>query len=315
MAIPTTVSNSLLGTNESSAGAMRFGITGTPLQFSQPVQIVINVGSYNQSTIGVRVQHGGTGSFVTTGLTNDANAVCTNGVPSTASNIATVLAGYATIYTCSASTFVAYTVSTPVISSPVTVTSGGGGGSSYSTPSTSSVSTPVGASLMTLGLPTLSRMLGNTENTVTSVSGESITLPRDITKNKNKESIVTLMKKGYVNSSLLFVPNRMMTRAEFIKIIVLANGYTPEEENPAQQIYADVAKDSEFVTYIEFAAKNKWISTSSLLFRPNDKITLWEATKILSTITGKEVDNSIHKTKKLTRGNAASLILQTLNLK
>lgn len=47
-------------------GALSFGIPGTPIQFSEPVQVVIHVGTYNQSTIGIRVQHGGLGSFGTT---------------------------------------------------------------------------------------------------------------------------------------------------------------------------------------------------------------------------------------------------------
>lgn len=161
-------------------------------------------------------------------------------------------------------------------------------------------------------------MIGNetiNDQNIITASGEHVEVPRDILKNKNKENILTLMKKGYINSSLLFVPNRMMTRAEFIKIVVMANGYNPTEKNPAQQIYADVAKDSEFVTYIEFAAKNKWISTSSLLFRPNDKISIFEATKILSNMTGKDLTSSHTNTQKISRGNAVTLILQTLNIK
>ena len=68
------------------------------------------------------MKHGGTSEYVTTGLTNNPNATCTNGVSSSPSNIATVSGGLATIYTCAASTFVGY------METALPTISGGGGG-------------------------------------------------------------------------------------------------------------------------------------------------------------------------------------------
>lgn len=98
-----------LEVNESSNGAVEFGISTIGLNFSKPIRIEIPV-STSSSTILVKVKHGGSSIFGTTGLTNNSAATCTNGVPSTSSNVATVSAGVATIYSCSASTFAAYTV-------------------------------------------------------------------------------------------------------------------------------------------------------------------------------------------------------------
>jgi hypothetical protein len=85
--------------------------------------VQIPVSGYTGTTIPVKVKHGGTSTFVTTGLTNNPNATCTNGVSSSPSATATVSGGLATIYTCAASTFVTYTESVVVNSN-----NGGGGG-------------------------------------------------------------------------------------------------------------------------------------------------------------------------------------------
>lgn len=121
-AVAATVTT--LPAGESSNGALEFGISGVGLRFSAPIRIDIPVGSYSGSTIAIKVKHAGSTAFDTTGLTNDPNATCTNGVPSVASATATVTNGVATIYTCQASTFTAYSN----VTVPSSTTSGGGGG-------------------------------------------------------------------------------------------------------------------------------------------------------------------------------------------
>ena len=103
-AAPVVVSSGL-ASNEASPGAIEFGISNIGLHFSRPIKVDIPVPSVTASTLSVKVKHGGTTVFVTSGLTNNPNATCTGGIPSIASNIATVTSGVATIYTCSASTF------------------------------------------------------------------------------------------------------------------------------------------------------------------------------------------------------------------
>jgi hypothetical protein len=105
------VTASGLASNQTSNGALEFGISNVGLNFSKPVKIQIPVPGYTSSTIAVKVKHGGTSTYVTTGLTNTPSATCTNGVASSPSATATVSNGVATIYTCAGSTFVAYTES------------------------------------------------------------------------------------------------------------------------------------------------------------------------------------------------------------
>jgi hypothetical protein len=98
----------------------------------------------------VKVRHAGETTFTTSGLTNNPNATCSNGIPSSGTNIANVDTESHTvsIYTCAASTYAAVTPDgpqnpTPVVSTPSTPTgnsSGGGSFSSYSAP-VSTVST------------------------------------------------------------------------------------------------------------------------------------------------------------------------------
>lgn len=115
------VTASGLASNQTSNGALEFGISNVGLNFSKPVKIQIPIPGYTSSTIAIKVKHGGTNTYVTTGLTNLDTAICTNGVASSPSAVATVSNGVATIYTCAGSTFVAYTET-------MTTTGGSSGG-------------------------------------------------------------------------------------------------------------------------------------------------------------------------------------------
>lgn len=127
-----------LSSNQTPTGALEFGISGTGLYFSRPIKIQIPVPGYSGSTISVKVKHGGTSTYVTTGLSNDPNSTCTSGISSSPSAIATVSGGLATIYTCAASVFVGYTETSVASTSGW----GGGGGSYVAIPTTSTGSMP-----------------------------------------------------------------------------------------------------------------------------------------------------------------------------
>jgi hypothetical protein len=100
-----------LASRETAVAAIDFGIPGIKLNFSQPVQVDIPVPGITTSTIRIKIKHSGDSSFNASGLTNDPAATCSNGVASPASDLASVSASIATIYSCSASEFVAYTKS------------------------------------------------------------------------------------------------------------------------------------------------------------------------------------------------------------
>lgn len=182
-------------------------------------------------------------------------------------------------------------ISTPIVtySTSSSVTGPGGG---YSTPLSNSIDQI--SSSFSLGIPALTKLLQIGQNTPTKeaqkfVQEPSIFTPIDVRNNIHKKSIILFMKKGYIQNTLMFYPIRTMTRAEFIKIIALANGFV--EPLFSTVGFNDVPETSDFAKYIAFAGENGWINTIQKNFRPNDKITLWEAMKVLSNITGNPMQN------------------------
>jgi hypothetical protein len=189
-----------LASNQTPNGALEFGISGTGLYFSRPIKIQIPVSGYSGTTIPVRVKHGGTSTYVTSGLTNNPNSTCTNGVSSSPSAIATVRGGFATIYTCAASTFVAYT-ETAVSSGGGSGWGGGGGGSYIATPLASTgttipsvviLPTPVSTSLVSSSgwVTTITTSLPNGTRVLVSVVSK---------KWKKSRVIVTRVKDGKIS--------------------------------------------------------------------------------------------------------------------
>ncbi len=106
-----------LSTWETPVAAVDFWVTWVRLNFSQPIRIDIPV-TWVTGTIEVKVRHAGDTVFGTSWLTELAGDTCTNWLPWVPGATATISWGFATIYTCSASEFVTYTMSSS--------TSGGG---------------------------------------------------------------------------------------------------------------------------------------------------------------------------------------------
>lgn len=124
--------------------AISFGISGVKLMFSRPIMIQIPV-STTASTISVKVSHAWDSTYTTASLTNVSTATCLTGIASPSSATASVSAGIATIYTCAASQFVAYTP-TGTSSSSSSSSGWGGGGSSSGGGGLSSSSSSSGGS-------------------------------------------------------------------------------------------------------------------------------------------------------------------------
>ncbi|MDD2870879.1 MAG: hypothetical protein PHS49_02715 [Candidatus Gracilibacteria bacterium] len=130
--ITTYVLNNLpvaLSTNELDVGKIKFGIDGVNLYFSKPVKLQIPVNTTN-STVKIYSKHAGVSGYQTYSLTDTLASNCNNGYASPSSNIATVSNGIATIYTCSASDFIASVTNTQTNSSSGGGGTGGGGGGS-----------------------------------------------------------------------------------------------------------------------------------------------------------------------------------------
>ena len=146
--------------------------------------------------------------------------------------------------------------SAPIISTLGSGPGGGGGGSS----SASSSFINQNDSSLSLGLPALMRLLLKNipviENKdslpkTPSIKEPSVIVPLDIRNNSHKDDILLFIKKGYIKGSLLFRPIKTITRAEFIKIVALANNFI--ESSGSTVKFNDVPENSDSAKYIVFA--------------------------------------------------------------
>lgn len=97
-----------LASNEQDVGKIQFWISGIKLNFSKPVKLQIPVSSTG-TTVRIKAKHAGIDGYQTFALTDTLAANCFNGFATPSSSTAVVSNGIATIYTCSASEFVAVT--------------------------------------------------------------------------------------------------------------------------------------------------------------------------------------------------------------
>lgn len=95
-----------LPSNEQDVGKIVFWISGVKLNFSKPVKLQIPV-STSLSTVRIKAKHAWVDGYQTFALTDNLASNCFNGFATPSSNVAPVIGGIATIYTCSASEFVA----------------------------------------------------------------------------------------------------------------------------------------------------------------------------------------------------------------
>lgn len=109
--ISTNLINTLpvsLATNQQDVWKITFWISWVNLYFSKPIKLQIPVSTTN-STVQIFAKHAWIGWYQTYSLTDTLASNCNNWVATPTSNIASVVSWIATIYTCSASDFVAVT--------------------------------------------------------------------------------------------------------------------------------------------------------------------------------------------------------------
>jgi len=117
----------------------------------------------------------------------------------------------------------------------------------------------------------------------------------DIDNHKFEESILYIKNecivKGYTpencsSKTSCYKPNKPITRAEFIKIVLLAKFSITEIEKARNQGFEDVLNNDWFVDYVNFAKEKKFIIgyTEENKFKPNQFITFAEASKIIVNI-------------------------------
>ncbi len=98
----------VLPSNEQDVWKIKFWINGKKLNFSKPVKLQIPV-STSSATVRIKAKHAWIEWYQTYALTDIIASNCFNGIATPSSNIAPVVNGIATIYTCSASEFIAVT--------------------------------------------------------------------------------------------------------------------------------------------------------------------------------------------------------------
>lgn len=242
VATGTTVSTWVPST-QTVTSAVEFGAPNVSLHFSDPIIIRIPVSWYTGSTISILVRHFGMSLFGTDSLTNDPNAVCTNGIPNTLSSTATVTGGLATIYSCAASTFAAVTTTSSSPSSTVTSGGGGGGGGSsvgtsgivtYTTPANTSTvtTTPVKKTTKKIIVKKTPVKKSTTTTTVTQTeeSVEATPVVKKPVKTLTKEDQI-LAKNLYTNSSRVNLYLAADTKAKFIGYLTKNVKVSVLEEN------------------------------------------------------------------------------------
>lgn len=288
-----------------SRWALRFGISNVPLFFSKPIKIEIPVTGYAGTTIPVKVKHGGSTAYNTIWLTNDPNSTCTNGVSSVPGNIAPISGGIATIYTCSASTF----------TTVETTSSGGGGGGGGGGGASSTVSTVINPVVTNFTIETTEDIIEQTqeeievdetttddEQMMQTMTDEDVIPENDevleiqetseIPSNPISEAYIEkLIELWAVDTTIEnFMPEKSITRAEFLKILFNVHGINYESTDVERDIFKDIDANN-WTAKIAYTSLDKNISTGydDSTFRPNAPISRIEAIKFILKMSWVEI--------------------------
>lgn len=148
-------------------------------------------------------------------------------------------------------------------------TSGGGGGGNASSIGISTVSVP-------LPIPSPTPSLAVTAT--------------DIAKSAYKSAIETLIQKGIMNNVALIKPNQSITRAEFLKLLSLSNGYTPVT---VSKKFGDLPSSNTLAPYVNYGVSKGWVNVKNKNFRPNDIISQGEIDKLIAAIKGSATANTV----------------------
>ena len=110
----------------------------------------------------------------------------------------------------------------------------------------------------------------------------------DIKEHWAKDYIEIVAGKGIVNGmgNGLFMPDKNVTRAEFVKMVV---NMLDLQESESKTYFEDVKFGDWYYTYISAAVKAGIISTD-VNFRPNDYISREEITKIVTEAVSKKIE-------------------------
>jgi N-acetylmuramoyl-L-alanine amidase len=112
-----------------------------------------------------------------------------------------------------------------------------------------------------------------------------------------------------MNNSIKTEPNRAITRAEFIKLLSIAHGYSTPVT--VEKKFRDVPKTHTLINYINYGIAMGWINIDNLQFRPNDTISQGEIDKLIAVIKNTATANTVVRASDgVSRGKAASDIVR-----
>ncbi|OGC81609.1 MAG: hypothetical protein A2V81_05035 [Candidatus Abawacabacteria bacterium RBG_16_42_10] len=141
-------------------------------------------------------------------------------------------------------------------------------GTSTSTPTPTAIPTisPVSASILAVNA-------SETEMPFTDVSGDYWA----------KTYIETLWKGDIVKgrTASTFAPDATVTRAELVKMVVLANHINVSDLQDTDTGFTDVPASHGLAAYIAYAAEHGWVKGSNGNFSPDRPVTRFEAVKII----------------------------------
>jgi len=101
------------------------------------------------------------------------------------------------------------------------------------------------------------------------------------------EYVQSLSMQGAVQgySDGCFMPNNEITRAEFIKMVLVKKGIFGMTQSSKQSVFKDIRGDEWYADYVNEAVVNSYIKGyEDGTFRPNDPITRAEALQIISNV-------------------------------
>jgi hypothetical protein len=172
---------------------------------------------------------------------------------------------------------------------PVVVSTGGGGGGS------SSAATPI-------------VIVTNSGVTITPPAVTPAILATDIAKSPYKSAIEMLISKGVMNNVANITPVRPITRAEFMKLLSIAEGY--KSPVTVSKRFGDLPSTNTLVNYVNYGVSKGWVNVKNTNFRPNDIITQGEIDKLIAAVKGSATADTIAKPSTgVSRGKAASDIV------
>lgn len=265
--------------------AVKFWVDNAKLLFNVPVKIEIPVSSTSNLKITVKHYDGTTSDTLSKTLSTCTTDWLQSWGTSVLSSVS-VSWGYATVYTCSASDFIAYTSS-----------SGGGWGgwsSSSTSTSTSSNTTSTWTTKDETKDETKDDYKVDTDTdwsvTITKWDGSTIKFS-DISTTFAKDYIAKLAAAGVINGyeDGTFRPENNASRAEYLKIVLKAKWVDYSAADVSKLTFKDVSKDSWIAKVVVKAGELGLIDTTNANFRPNDSITRAESMKMLLNAAWVEV--------------------------